>query len=147
MSQRLDYKTLAPEGYRAMASLSRFVGESGLDKTLIHLVKLRVSQINGCAYCCWLHARDLRAAGVKQTRIDTLPAWREAPGYSAQERAALAWAEAVTLIGESHAPDDVYREALAQFGDKLMVALTYLIVEINAWNRLAIPFRSEPPAD
>lgn len=147
MSQRLDYKTLAPEGYRAMAGLSRFVGESGLDKTLIHLVKLRVSQINGCAYCCWLHAKDLRAAGVKQTRIDTLPAWREAPGYSAQERAALAWAEAVTLIGESHAPDDVYQEALAQFGDKLTVALTYLIVEINAWNRLAIPFRSEPPAD
>lgn len=147
MSQRLDYKTLAPEGYRAMAGLSRFVGESGLDKTLIHLVKLRVSQINGCAYCCWLHAKDLRATGVKQTRIDTLPAWREAPGYTAQERAALAWAEAVTLIGESHAPDDVYQEALAQFGDKLTVALTYLIVEINAWNRLAIPFRSEPPAD
>ena len=101
MSQRLDYKTLSPEGYRAMAGLSRFVGESGLDKSLIHLVKLRVSQINGCAYCCWLHSKDLRAAGVKQAHIDVLPAWREASGYSAQERAALAWAEAVTLISET----------------------------------------------
>jgi AhpD family alkylhydroperoxidase len=147
MSQRLDYKTIAPEGYRAMAGLSRFVGESGFDKTLAHLVKLRVSQINGCAYCCWLHSKDLRAAGVKQTHIDVLPAWREAPGFSGQERAALAWAEAVTLISQTHAPDDVYQEALAQFGDKLTVALTYLIIEINAWNRLAIPFRMEPPAD
>ena len=147
MSQRLDYKTISPEGYRAMAGLSRFVGESGLDKTLIHLVKLRVSQINGCAYCCWLHAKDLRAVGVKQAHIDVLPAWREAASYSAQERAALAWAEAVTLVSETHAPDDVYQEALEQFGDKLMVALTYLIIEINAWNRLAIPFRMQPPAD
>jgi AhpD family alkylhydroperoxidase len=147
MSQRLDYKTLSPEGYRAMAGLSRFVGESGLDKSLIHLVKLRVSQINGCAYCCWLHSKDLRAAGVKQGHIDVLPAWREAASFSDQERAALAWAEAVTLISQTHAPDDVYQEALKQFGDKLTVALTYLIIEINAWNRLAIPFRMQPPAD
>lgn len=147
MSQRLDYKTIAPEGYRAMGGLSRFVGESGLDTALIHLVKLRVSQINGCAYCCWLHAKDLRAAGVKQSHIDVLPAWREAAGYSAQERAALAWAEAVTLISETHAPDDVYQEVLEQFGDKLTVALTYLVIEINAWNRLAIPFRSQPPVE
>ena len=147
MSQRLDYKTISPEGYRAMAGLSRVVGESGLDKELIHLVKLRVSQINGCAYCCWLHAKDLRAVGAKQAHIDVLPAWREANSFSAQERAALAWAEAVTLVSESHAPEDVYQEALKQFGDKLMVALTYLIIEINAWNRLAIPFRMQPPAD
>jgi AhpD family alkylhydroperoxidase len=147
MAQRLDYKTLAPEGYRAMGGLSRFVGESGLDKTLIHLVKLRVSQINGCAYCCWLHAKDLRAAGVKPTKIDVLPAWREASLFNAQERAALAWAEAVTLISATHAPDDAYQEALKQFGDKLVVALTYLVIEINAWNRLAIPFRMEPPAE
>ncbi|MGE0095051.1 MAG: carboxymuconolactone decarboxylase family protein [Alphaproteobacteria bacterium] len=147
MSQRLDYKTISPEGYRAMAGLSRVVSESGFDKALIHLVKLRVSQINGCAYCCWLHAKDLRAVGVKQAHIDVLPAWREANSFSAQERAALAWAEAVTLVSQTHAPDDVYQEALKQFGDKLMVALTYLIIEINAWNRLAIPFRMQPPAD
>lgn len=147
MSQRLDYKTISPEGYRAMAGLSRVAGESGLDKMLIHLVKLRVSQINGCAYCCWLHSKDLRAAGAKQAHIDVLPAWREAAGYSAEERAALAWAEAVTLVSETHAPDDVYQETLKRFGDKLMVALTYLIIEINAWNRLAIPFRMQPPTD
>ena len=147
MALRLDYKALAPEGYRAMGGLSRFVVESGLDKALIHLVKLRVSQINGCAYCCWLHAKDLRAAGVNQTKIDVLPAWREASLFSEQERAGLAWAEALTLISETHAPDDVYQATLKAFGDKLTVALTYLVIEINAWNRLAIPFRAEPPAD
>jgi len=145
MSIRIDYKAVLPEGYRAMAGLSRFVAETGLDKALIHLVKLRVSQINGCAYCCWLHCKELREMGEVEVRLDCLPAWREAPYYGARERAALAWAEAVTLISETHAPDDVYAQARAQFGEKELVALTYLIVEINAWNRLAVPFRQAPP--
>jgi AhpD family alkylhydroperoxidase len=146
MSARINYKTVAPEGYRAMSGLSRFVAESGLDAGLSHLVKLRVSQINGCAYCCWLHSKDLREGGETAVRLDCLAAWREAPYYSPRERAALAWAEAVTLISDGHAPDAVYDEVRAQFGEKDLVALTFLIVEINAWNRLAIPFRQAPPA-
>ncbi|MFO0997275.1 MAG: carboxymuconolactone decarboxylase family protein [Alphaproteobacteria bacterium] len=146
MPQRLDYKAIAPDGYKAMAGLSQFVLGSGLDKAIYHLVKLRVSQINGCAFCCWLHAKDLREIGEKQVRLDCLPAWREAPYYSARERAALAWAEAVTSISEGHAPDAVYDEVRTQFSEKEVVALTFLIIEINAWNRLAIPFRQMPPS-
>ncbi len=146
MTTRLDYKALMPDGYRAMSGLGDAVAKSGLEPVLIHLVKLRVSQMNGCAYCCWLHPKDLRALGEKEVRLDCLAAWREAPYYTARERAALAWAEAVTHIGDGHAPDDVYQATLAAFGDKLTVALTYLVAEINAWNRLAISFRSTPPA-
>jgi AhpD family alkylhydroperoxidase len=146
MTARIDYKAVAPEGYRAMAGLSRFVHESGLDANLNHLVKLRVSQINGCAYCCWLHAKDFRQAGEPAVRLDCLAAWREAPYYTARERAALAWAESLTLIADTHAPDTVYDEVRAHFSETELVALTYLIVEINAWNRLAIPFRQMPPA-
>ncbi|MFN0044453.1 MAG: carboxymuconolactone decarboxylase family protein [Alphaproteobacteria bacterium] len=145
MPQRLNYKALAPEAHKAMLALSAVVAGSGLEAALCQLVKLRVSQINGCAYCCWLHAKDLRALGENPARLDCLAAWREAPCYTARERAALDWAEAVTQIGHGHAPDEVYRVVLAQFSEAHVVALTYLVAEINAWNRLAIPFRAEPP--
>jgi len=144
MEPRLNYLELAPEGYKAMAGLERFVRQSGLEKPLLELVKLRASQINGCAYCLDMHSKDARAAGETEQRIYCLSAWRESPFYSDRERAALEWTEAVTLIADSHVPDEVYERVRKQFSEVELVNLNYAVVAINAWNRLAITFRSVP---
>jgi AhpD family alkylhydroperoxidase len=128
----------------AMLGLERYVHQSGLPENLLNLVRLRVSQINGCAYCIDMHSKDLRAAGEPEQRLYLLDAWREAPFYTDQERAALAWAEAVTLITEGHVPDDVYVQARAEFSEQELIDLTVAIVAINGWNRLSISLRSVP---
>ena len=144
MTSRLDANRLAPDGRQAMAGLQAYVNRSGIESTLLELVKIRASQINGCAFCLAMHVRDARAQGEREVRLDLLPAWREAPLYTARERAALAWAEAVTLITDGHVPDAVYEAARREFGDKELVDLTYAVVAINGWNRLAIAFRKPP---
>jgi AhpD family alkylhydroperoxidase len=115
-----------------------------LERPLLELVKIRASQINGCAYCIAMHTADARKLGETDERMHLLNAWREAPVFTARERAALAWVEAVTLINKGHAPDEIYQEARSQFSDKELVDLTAAIVAINAWNRLAIAFRATP---
>jgi AhpD family alkylhydroperoxidase len=142
MQPRLDIYKAAPDAYRAMASLEGFVRKSGLETSLLELVRLRTSQINGCAFCIDMHTKDARAAGETEQRLYCLDAWREAPFYSDRERAALAWTEAITRISDGHAPDDVFHEAHQQFSDEELVNLTIAIVAINGWNRLAIGFRA-----
>jgi len=144
MEARLSYAKAAPAAYRAMAALERYVKECGLELPLIELVKIRVSQINGCAYCLDMHTKDARAEGETEQRIYTLPAWRETPFFTEREQAALAWAEAVTLVSETHVPDDVYEQARAHFSDEELVNLTMVVVTINGWNRLSISFRAVP---
>jgi AhpD family alkylhydroperoxidase len=138
---RLDYAAAAPDGVKALEGLQRYVDACGLDHSLLELVKLRCSQINGCAFCVDLHARRLRQAGQSLQRIDAVVVWRESPLFTPLERAALGWAEAVTLIGEDHAPLDVYRWVEKYFTGKSLADLTLAIIAINAWNRLAVPFR------
>ncbi len=127
-----------------MSALQQYVQQSSLEPKLLELVKMRASQINGCGYCLDMHSQDARRLGETEQRLYVLPAWREAPFYSPRERAALAWTEAVTLIAQTQAPDDVYQEARSQFSEKELVELTMAIVAINGWNRLAISFRSVP---
>ena len=144
MTSRLDANRLAPEGRQAMAGLQAYVSRSGLEPALLELVKIRASQINGCAFCLAMHVRDARQMGEGEERLDLLPAWREAPLYTARERAALAWTEAVTLITDGHVPDTLYEAVRQEFGEKELVDLTYAVVAINGWNRLAIAFRKPP---
>jgi len=127
-----------------MLALNKFAADSGLEHSLLELVKIRASQINGCAYCIDMHTIDARAAGETEQRIYLLDAWREAPFYSDRERAALAWTESLTLVGETHVPDDVYDEARRYFSEEELVNLTWAVVVINGWNRVAVAFRSEP---
>ena len=143
MQQRLSYGKVAPGVLKAMGGLGAYVHESGLDPALLEMVKMRASQLNGCAYCLDMHSTDARAAGESEQRLYVLDAWREAPFYSDRERAALAWTEAVTLVATDHVPDAVYEEARGQFSEKELVDLTLAIVEINGWNRLSIAFRSQ----
>ena len=143
MSLRIDatkYQSSAP--LRAMLSLQREVETSGLEHSLLHLVKIRVSQINGCAYCIDMHTKDARAAGETEGRIYALNAWRETPFYSERERAALEWAEAVTLLHQTHVPDDVYARVRTEFSEADTVSLTFACIAINGWNRLAVSFRA-----
>jgi AhpD family alkylhydroperoxidase len=144
MDARLEYVKLAPEGYRALAQLQRYVDGTGLEPLLMELVKMRASQINGCAYCIDMHGKDAIALGEDPIRLLSLDAWEETPSFSDRERAALAWTEAVTLVHDGHVPDEVFEEARAHFSDVELVNLTLAIVAINSWNRLAIPFRSQP---
>ncbi|MBX3050091.1 MAG: carboxymuconolactone decarboxylase family protein [Caldilineaceae bacterium] len=144
MIPRIKYATVAPGALKAMGALEAYVGQSGLERPLVELVKLRASQINGCAYCIDMHTKDARAAGESEQRLYGLTAWRETPFYTDRERAALAWTEAVTQVADGHVPDDVYEQAREQFGEKELVDLTTAIVAINGWNRLAISFRSVP---
>jgi len=146
MSTRLRYKEVAPDVYRALSGVQAHIAKSGLDARLVELVYLRVSQINGCAYCVHLHSKGLRAAGETDRRIDTLIVWREAPFFTPRERVALAWAESVTRLGDEHVPDELYEEAATEFGEKDLVELTLAVAAINAWNRMAISFRSDPAA-
>jgi len=144
MPSRLDYVKLARSGYEAMLGLERYLRQCGLEEPLIHLLKLRVSQINGCAYCLDMHWKDLRAIGESEQRLYGLDAWEESPYYTERERAALAWAEAVTNIREGHVPDEIYDHVKKHFTEKEIADLTLAAATINAWNRLAIAARSEP---
>lgn len=144
MSSRLRYKEIAPEVYRALSAVQVHIAQSGLDPKLVELIYLRVSQVNGCAYCVHLHSKGLRAKGEVDRRIDTLVVWREAPFFTARERVALAWAESVTRLGPDHVPDDLYEQAVGEFGDKDLVELTLAVATINAWNRLSIAARLTP---
>jgi AhpD family alkylhydroperoxidase len=127
-----------------MAGLEHYLQGCGLEQPLLHLIKLRASQINGCAYCLDMHWKDLRAIGETEQRMYSLDAWRECPYYTDRERAALAWTEAVTLVSEDHVPDAVYEEVRAHFNEKEMCDLTLAVAAINAWNRLAIASRTVP---
>jgi AhpD family alkylhydroperoxidase len=142
MKQRIDWKVVAPNGYAAHRELETYARRSGLESTLLELVKTRASQINGCAHCLDMHTKDARARGESEQRLYVLSAWREAPFYSDRERAALAWTEAVTRIAESGVPDEAYAAARRHFGEKELVDLTLAIVAINGWNRLAVAFRT-----
>jgi AhpD family alkylhydroperoxidase len=145
MKPRLNAYQASPGIMKALMALESQVANSGLEPTLIELVKIRASQINGCAFCLHMHTRDARAHGECEERIYLLDAWRESPLYTARERAALAWTEAVTLVAEGHVPDTVYDQARAEFSEEDLVRLTLLVVTINAWNRFAISFRSIHP--
>lgn len=142
--ERINFKTLVPAAYRAMLALESYVHQSGLETSLLELVKMRASQINGCAYCLDMHSKDARATGETEQRLYVLPAWREAPFYSDRERAALAWTEAVTLVSRTHVPDDAYDFARKHFSEEELVNLTMAIVAINGWNRIQIGFRAVP---
>lgn len=144
MEQRLNYVKLAPTGIQAMYRLSKYVEDSGLEHSLIELVKIRASQINGCAYCIDMHTKDARAQGETEQRIYLLDAWRESPFYTDRERAAIAWTEAVTLISQGEISDTDYAAAREQFSEEELVNLTLAIVSINGWNRMAITFRAVP---
>ena len=145
MTQRINYTQASPGGFKALRQLQEYVENSGLEHNLLELVKMRTSQLNGCAYCLDMHSKDARAAGETEQRLYLLNAWRESPFYSERERAALAWTEALTRISKTKdVPDALYDEARQQFSDKELVDLSLAIIAINGWNRLAIPFRSEP---
>jgi AhpD family alkylhydroperoxidase len=144
MQSRYNYAKLSPGGYHAMLGLEKYLAQCGLEEGLLHLVKLRASQLNGCAFCLDMHWKDLRAIGENEQRLYSLNAWRECPYYTDRERAALAWTEAVTLITQGHASDAVYEEARAHLSEKDISDLTFAIVTINAWNRLAISNRTIP---
>jgi AhpD family alkylhydroperoxidase len=143
MKPRIDYHKTPPAALKGMRELETYVAGCGLEHSLLHLVKMRASQINGCAYCLDMHSKDARVAGETEQRLYALDAWRETSFYSERERAALAWTEALTLIAQTHAPDDVYEAARAQFSEQELVNLTVAIMAINGWNRLAIGFRAE----
>ena len=144
MKPRLPYPKLAPAAFRALSGLEQYVAQSSIEKPLRELVKLRASQINGCAYCIDMHWKDARAGGETEQRLYGLNAWQESPYYTERERAALAWTEAVTLVAETHVPDDVYDRVRSHFSEKEVVDLTWAIAAINAWNRLAVAMRAEP---
>ena len=144
MKARLDFRKASPQGDKAMRALHLFVRDCGLDHGLLELIKLRASQINGCAHCMDMHAKELRADGESEQRLYLLSAWRESPFYSERERAALAWTEAVTLVAQGGVPDEVYAQAREHFGEQELADLTYAIVAINSANRLNIAFRTVP---
>jgi len=141
---RLDYTKYAHEPLRSLYAIERYVHESGIDIKLLHMLKLRASQINGCAYCIDMHWKDARAAGETEQRLYGLNAWRESPYYNEKERAALEWAESVTLVSETHVPDEVYERVRAQYSEKEIVDLTLAVGMINLWNRIAISMRAVP---
>jgi AhpD family alkylhydroperoxidase len=147
----MEYWKVAPGGFKALSSLEAYLRDSGLDKALLHMIKLRASQINGCAYCIDMHWKDARAAGASEQRLYGLDAWREAPYYTDRERAALEWTEALTDVRDGHVTDAVYDAVRGHFSEKELADLTWAVATINAWNRVAIAFRSEagaykPPA-
>src|SRR6201991_3307860 len=145
MKPRMNYYQAAPDTIKALVALEAQIASSGLEKSLIELVKTRASQINGCAYCINMHTQDARKQGETEQRLYLLNAWHESPLYSDRERAALAWTDSVTLIAKTHAPDDVFDQVRTQFNDRELVNLTTLIGLINLWNRIAISFRNQHP--
>jgi AhpD family alkylhydroperoxidase len=144
MKARMDFRKASPEGAKAIAQLHAFVHRCGLERSLLELVKLRASQINGCAHCIDMHTKELRADGESEQRLYLLDAWQESPFYTDRERAALAWTEAVTLVTQGHVPDAVYEQARAQFSEQELANLTLAVVAINGANRLNIAFRTVP---
>jgi AhpD family alkylhydroperoxidase len=143
---RMDFRKASPQGANAMGELHAFVHRCGLESSLLELIKLRASQINGCAHCIDMHTKELRADGESEQRLYLLDAWRESPFYSERERAALAWTEALTLVTDGHVPDEVYEEARAQFNEEELANLSVAVVAINGANRLNIAFRTVPGA-
>jgi AhpD family alkylhydroperoxidase len=141
-SNRVNYAHVAPEALRAQSGLEAYVRQSGLEKSLLHLVKLRASYINGCAYCVDMHTKEARLAGETEQRIYAIPVWRETPFFTPRERAALAWTEAVTEISKGGVSDDLFELAQQHFTEKELVDLTMAVVTINGWNRLAITFHA-----
>lgn len=144
MEHRINYGKVAPEGIRALSGLDACVRSSGLEPGLLDLVKTRASQLNGCAYCLDMHTKDARAGGETEQRLYALSAWHETPFYTDRERAAIAWAEAMTLVSHGAVPDSLYDEARRHFSEKELVDLTLALVAINGWNRLSISFRTVP---
>ncbi len=144
MAQRIDYSKVSPKAVEIQRNLENYVKNSGLEPALLELVKIRASQINGCAFCIDMHTKDARSRGESEQRLYGLSAWRETTFYSEQEQAALAWTEAVTKIHEDHVPDTVYEEARRVFSERELVDLTYAVLAINSWNRLTISFRTPP---
>lgn len=145
MQRRLNYVKAAPEVYQAMLALQAAVDKSGLEKPLLELVKIRASQINKCAFCLHMHTRDARKIGVSEEQIYLLEAWRESPLYTERERAALAWTEALTLLAQTGAPDDVYAQLTPQFSEAEIVNLTLAVGAINLWNRFGVGFHLVHP--
>jgi AhpD family alkylhydroperoxidase len=146
MSERLDYYKAAPAAVTALAGVAKYLHAEKFDPKLKALVELRVSQINGCAYCLNQHTQEARALGESQQRLDCLSAWRETEFYTPREQAAFAWAETLTLIATEHAPQEIYDAAKAEFSEKDLVDLTMVIVNMNAWNRIAIGFHKHVPS-
>ncbi len=144
MKTRLEYADVIPEGYRAMGQVSAYLSRCGLEAGLLHLIYLRVSQINGCAYCVDKHSDDALREGDSEQRVHNVVVWQESPFYTERERAAFAWAETVTLVSETHVPDDAYEEVRRHFDEKELSDLTLAIATMNAWNRMAISFRKLP---
>lgn len=145
MTQRLDANAISPQGRKALLGLQAMVDASGLERSLLDLINVRASQINGCAYCLHMHSGEAIAHGERPERLYVLAGWRDSGAFTARECAALAWTEAVTLIAEDGVDDNVYAAARAEFDEQSLVALNYAVIAINAWNRLAIPFRKAPP--
>jgi len=144
MQPRVEYTKHAQEAQRSLYALERYLFSSGLDHKLLHLIKTRASQINGCAYCIDMHSKDARAGGETEERLYELDAWRETPFYSDKERAALEWTESVTLVSQTHVPDEVFENLQKHFSEKEIVDLTLAVGMINLWNRLAISMRAVP---
>ena len=144
MRQRINAYEKGQGAMQAMLGLESYLAKSSIEQNLLHLIKYRVSQINGCAYCLDMHSKDLRASGETEQRLYVLDAWREAPFYTDRERAALAWAESLTKITEGHVPDAVFEEARRQFSEDELIDLSLAVATINSWNRLAIAFRTTP---
>ena len=147
MTPRLNPFDTSKDAYKAVLALNTYVGNCGLEHSLLELVKLRASQVNGCAHCIDMHAKDARKAGETEQRLHLLVAWRESPLFSPRERAALAWTEALTRLADTHAPDSDYDALRAEFSEEEMVKLTVAIGMINVWNRIAVGFRLVHPVD
>ena len=144
MAERLNYSIAFPEGVHAILAVEKIIRSSGLEPSLLELIKTRASQINGCAYCIDMHTKDARAAGETEQRLYALSAWRETRFFTPRERAALSWTEAVTNIQQGHASDELYELVRSEFDEAELVKLTLAIAQINTWNRIAIAFRAEP---
>ena len=144
MKARIDLMKVNPGVIQSMLGLERQVSKARLDRKLLDLVRMRASQINGCAYCLDMHSKDARAEGETEQRLYELNAWRETPFYSDRERAALEWTEALTLVSQTHVPDEVFALARKHFSEKELADLTLAVVAINGWNRISISFRTEP---
>jgi AhpD family alkylhydroperoxidase len=145
--QRIDVTKVSPAAHKAVAALQTYVDQSGLDAKLRDLIKIRASQINGCAFCLAMHTRDARKVGETDERMHLLSAWRDAQIYSSRERAALAWIEAITLVTKDHVPDEVFDEVRKHFSEKEIIDLTAAAAAINTWNRISIAFRIPPQVD
>jgi AhpD family alkylhydroperoxidase len=144
MEPRIDYRRFAQEPIKALYALEDYLARCSIEPKLAHLMKMRASQINGCAFCIDMHSKDARALGETEQRLYELNAWRETPFYTERERAALEWTEALTLLSETHAPDEVYERLKTHFNEKEIVDLTYIISAINVWNRIGVGLRSVP---